>query len=134
MWPMMIGSSPPSLSVAFTLEDVRSAVHKFKRGKTTASDQCSAEMFHALDGNILMKLAVSLSVRASGGMPTPPSWKALQAFLFGKVPNPSTSNRFRLITIAPTCRKLYSAALLEKTKPFLIINLSHWNFGCRAGY
>ena len=62
----------PSLSVVFTLEDVRSAVHKLKRGKTTASDQCSAEMFHALDDSVLMKLAVSLSVRASGGMPTPP--------------------------------------------------------------
>ena len=81
----------PSLSVVFTLEDVRSAVHKLRRGKTTASDQCSAEMFHALDDNILMNMAVSLSVRASGGMPTPPSWKALHAFLFAKVPNPSTS-------------------------------------------
>ena len=124
----------PSLSVVFTLEDVRSAVHKLKRGKTTASDQCSAEMFHALDDPILMKLAVSLSVRASGGMPTPPSWKALRAFLFAKVPNPSASSHFRPITIVPTCRKLYSAALLEKIKPFLTKNLSHWNFGCRAGF
>ena len=96
----------PSLSVVFTLEDVRSAVHKLRRGKTTASDQCSAEMFHALDDNILMKLAVSLSVRASGGMPTPPSWKALHAFLFAKVPNPSTSSHVRPITVVPTCRKL----------------------------
>ena len=96
----------PSLSVVFALEDVRSAVHKLKRGKTTASDQCNAEMFHALDDNILMKLAVSLSVRASGGMPTPPSWKALHAFLFAKVPNPSTSSHVRPITVVPTCRKL----------------------------
>ena len=124
----------PSLSVVFTLEDVRPAVHKLKRGKTTASDQCSAEMFHALDDNILMKLAVSLSFRASGGMPTPPSWKALHAFLFAKVLNPSTNGHFRPITIVPTCRKLYSAALLEKIKPFLIKGLSHCDFGCRAGY
>ena len=124
----------PSLSVVLTLEDVRSAAHKPKRGKTTASDQCSAEVFHALDDNILMKLAVSLPVRASGGMPTPPSWKTLHAFLFAKVPNPSTGGHFRPITIVPTCRELYSAALLEKIKPFLIKNTSHWNVGCRAGY
>ena len=109
-------------------------MHKLKRGKTTASDQCGAEMFHALDDSMLMKLAVSLSVRASGGMPTPPSWKALRAFLFAKVPNPSASIHFRPITIVPSCRKLYSAALLEKIKPFLTKNLSHWNFGCRAGF
>ena len=55
-------------------------------------------------------------------------------FCLRRYPIPSTSSHFRPITVVPTRRKVYSAALLEKTIPFLIKNRSRWNFGWRAGY
>ena len=57
----------PELNVTFTANGVAEAIASLKPGKASASDGVSAEMLQSFPQDAILLLAVSFSVRASGG-------------------------------------------------------------------
>ena len=119
----------PALSIIFLVSDIRQAVSRLKRGRTTADDLVSAEMLQALNSEVLLTLACTLTARASGGMAEPKTRTNLNAVCVPKVPRVSLCTQLRPITVVSSLRKLYSPMLLDRvraTPGFLIKNLFVW--------
>ena len=117
----------------FTDQEIRAAIGRLKKGKTTGTDMVSAEMLQALDESNLTMLTEALNDRAFLGAKCPPGWNQLDAFLLHKIAKVSLCDHYRPITILPVIKKLLLSAALARASPYLYAALRPFSLACRKG-
>ena len=103
-------------SNSMSLEEVREAFTKMKRGKTCAETGLVAEMLQHAQASVLRLLAEAFSDTLQGRLELPESWCMSKMVVLFKKGDPTLAKNYRPIAIAPVLSKRFSTIILNRLK------------------